>query len=72
MKMNTLYAAVSGAFLLGAVTIASAQNLPSPAAKAVLPDKMENKTTGISSDESSARRIASRPMPRPRRNRASR
>lgn len=51
MKMNTLYAAVSGAFLLGAVTIATAQKMPSAAAKAVTPDKMENKTTGISSDE---------------------
>ena len=51
MKMNTLYAALSGAFLLGAATLAPAQNVPSPAAKAVTPDKMENKTTGISGDE---------------------
>jgi hypothetical protein len=51
MKMNTLYAALAGAFLLGTATLATAQNIPSPAAKAVTPDKMENKTTGISSDE---------------------
>ena len=51
MKMTTLYAALSGAFLLGAATLAPAQNTPSPAAKAVTPDKMENKTTGISGDE---------------------
>ena len=51
MKMTTLYAALSGAFLLGAATLAPAQATPSPAAKAVTPDKMENKTTGISKDE---------------------
>jgi len=51
MKMTTLYAALSGAFLLGAATLVPAQNVPSPAAKAVTPDKMENKTAGISSDE---------------------
>ena len=51
MKMNTLYAALSGAFLLGAATLAPAGDVPSPAAKAVTPDKMENKTAGISSDE---------------------
>lgn len=50
MKMNTLYAALSGAFLLGAATLAPAQSTPSPAAKAVTPDKMENKATGISKD----------------------
>jgi hypothetical protein len=49
--MNTLYAALAGAFLLGAATLAPAQTTPSPAAKAVTPDKMENKATGISRDE---------------------
>ena len=51
MKMNALYAALSGAFLLGAATLAPAQSTPSPAAKAVTPDSMENKTQGISRDE---------------------
>lgn len=51
MKMNTLYAALAGAFLLGTATLATAQNVPSPAAKAVTPDRMENKTSGISTDE---------------------
>lgn len=51
MKMTTLYAALSGAFLLGAVTLVPAQSVPSPAAKAVTPDKMENKTAGMSADE---------------------
>ena len=51
MKMNTLYAALSGAFLLGAATLVPAQTTPSTAAKAVTPDRMENKATGISSDE---------------------
>lgn len=51
MKMNTLYAALSGAFLLGAATLVPAQNVPSPAAKAVTPSSMENKTSGISNEE---------------------
>jgi hypothetical protein len=51
MKMNTLYAALSGAFLLGAATLAPAGDVPSPAAKAVTPDKMENTSKGISNDE---------------------
>ena len=51
MKMNTLYAALSGAFLLGAATLVPAQSTPSPAAKAVTPSSMENKTQGISRDE---------------------
>ena len=51
MKMNTLYAAVSGIFLLGAATLVPAQSVPSTPAKAVTPDKMENKTKGISNDE---------------------
>lgn len=51
MKMTTLYAALSGAFLLGAAALVPAQSVPSPAAKAVTPAKMENKTTGISQDE---------------------
>lgn len=51
MKMKTLYAALAGALLLGAATLAPAQSTPSPAAKAVTPDKMENKAQGISRDE---------------------
>ena len=51
MKMNTLYAALSGAFLLGAATLAPAQNTPSEPAKAVQPKSMENKRAGISGDE---------------------
>jgi hypothetical protein len=51
MKMNTLYAALSGAFLLGAATLAPAQNTPSEPAKAVQPKSMENKAAGISGDE---------------------
>ena len=51
MKMKTLIAAISGAFLLGAATLAPAQKVPSEPAKAVTPDKMENKTTGISADQ---------------------
>ena len=51
MKMTTLYAAVSGALLLGAATLVPAGDVPSAAAKAVTPDKMENKTTGISQAE---------------------
>ena len=51
MKMTTLYAALAGAFLLGSAALVSAQNVPSPAAKAVTPDKMENKTSGISNEE---------------------
>ena len=51
MKMTTLYAALSGALLLGAATLGFAGDVPTPAAKAVTPDKMENKTTGISQAE---------------------
>ena len=51
MKMTTLYAALSGALLLGAATLGFAGDVPSPAAKTVTPDKMENKTTGISQAE---------------------
>jgi hypothetical protein len=51
MKMTTLYAAVSGALLLGAATLVPAQKVPSEPAKAVTPSSMENKTTGISKDE---------------------
>ena len=51
MKMNALYAALSGVFLFGAATIAPAQKVPSEAGKAVQPKSMENKTTGISRDE---------------------
>jgi len=51
MKMTTLYAAVSGALLLGAATLVPAQNIPSEPAKAVTPKSMENKTTGISTAE---------------------
>ena len=51
MKMNTLYAALSGAFLLGAATLAPAQTTPSAPAKAVQPSSMENKSAGISRDE---------------------
>ncbi len=49
MKMKTLSAALCSALLLGTVTLATAQNVPSPAAKAVTPDKMENKSAGMSS-----------------------
>ena len=58
MKMNTLYAAVSGIFLLGAATLVPAQSVPSTPAKAVTPDKMENKTKGISNDEYQRQREA--------------
>jgi hypothetical protein len=51
MKMTTLYAAVSGALLLGAATLVPAQKIPSEAAKAVTPKSMENTTTGISKEE---------------------
>lgn len=51
MKMTTLYAALSGALLLGAVTLAPAQKMPSEPAKAVTPKSMENKAPGISGDE---------------------
>ena len=51
MKMNTLYAALSGALLLGAATLAPAQKTPSEPAKAVTPSSMENKSAGISGDE---------------------
>jgi hypothetical protein len=51
MKMNTLYAALSGAFLLGAATLAPAQSTPSDPARAAQPRSMENKAAGISGDE---------------------
>ncbi|HEX5129817.1 MAG TPA: hypothetical protein VFV90_08725 [Usitatibacter sp.] len=51
MKMKTLVAALSGAFLIGAATLAPAQKVPSEPAKAVTPSSMENKTAGISGDE---------------------
>src|SRR5688572_13507234 len=51
MKMNTLYAALSGALLLGAATLAPTQKTPSEPAKAVTPSSMENKSAGISGDE---------------------
>jgi hypothetical protein len=51
MKMTTLCAALSGALLLGAATLAPAQKVPSEPAKAVMPKSMENKTQGISGDE---------------------
>jgi hypothetical protein len=49
--MITLYAAVSGALLLGAATLVPAQKIPSEAAKAVTPKSMENTSTGISKEE---------------------
>ena len=51
MKMNALYAALSGVFLFGAATIAPAQKTPSEPAKAAQPKSMENKQAGISGDE---------------------
>lgn len=51
MKMTTLCAALSGALLLGAATLAPAQKQPTEPAKAVTPDRMENKRAGISNDE---------------------
>ncbi len=51
MKMTTLYAALSGALLVGAATLATAQTTPSAPARAAQPDKMENKAPGISGDE---------------------
>ena len=51
MKMKTLVAALSGAFLIGAATLAPAQKTPSEPAKAVQPSSMENKTAGISGDQ---------------------
>lgn len=56
MKMKTLYAALSGVFLLGAATIAPAQQVPSEPAKAVLPSSMENKRAGISNEEYKAQK----------------
>ena len=51
MKMKTLVAALSGAFLLGAATLAPAQKTPSEPAKAVQPSSMENKAPGMSGDQ---------------------
>ena len=51
MKMNALYAALSGVFLFGAATLAPAQKVPSEPAKAVTPSSMENKHAGMSGDE---------------------
>ena len=50
MKMKNLYAALSGAFLIGAATLAPAQKVPSEPAKAVQPSSMENKAAGMSGD----------------------
>jgi hypothetical protein len=49
--MTTLYAALSGALMLGAATLAPAQKVPSEPAKAVQPRSMENKAQGIPGDE---------------------
>ena len=51
MKTTTLYAAISGAFLLGMATLVPAQTTPSAPARAVQPKQMENKAPGISGDE---------------------
>ena len=51
MKMKTLVAALSGAFLIGAATLAPAQKVPSEPAKAAQPSSMENKSAGISADQ---------------------
>jgi len=51
MKMKNLIAALSGAFLIGAATLAPAQKVPSEPAKAVTPNSMENKHAGISADQ---------------------
>ena len=51
MKMKKLCIALSGAFLIGAATLAPAQKVPSEPAKAVTPSSMENKTSGISGDQ---------------------
>ena len=51
MKMKNLIAALSGAFLIGAATLAPAQKVPSEPAKAAQPSSMENKTSGISADQ---------------------
>lgn len=51
MKMTTLYAALSGALMLGAATLAPAQKVPSEPAKAVQPKSMENKAQGMPGDE---------------------
>lgn len=51
MKMKNLYAALSGALLLGAATLVPAQKVPSEPAKAVTPSSMENKAQGISGDQ---------------------
>jgi hypothetical protein len=50
MKMKNLYAALSGAILIGAATLAPAQKTPSEPAKAAQPSSMENKSAGISGD----------------------
>jgi hypothetical protein len=49
--MKNLIAALSGAFLIGAATLAPAQKVPSEPAKAVTPNSMENKHAGISADQ---------------------
>ena len=51
MKMNTLYAAIAGTFLLGTATLVSAQTSPNAATRAAQPKSMENKAAGISGDE---------------------
>jgi hypothetical protein len=50
MKMKNLYAALSGAILIGAATLAPAQKTPSEPAKAAQPSSMENKSAGMSGD----------------------
>ena len=51
MKMKNLVAALSGAFLIGAATLAPAQKTPSEPAKAAQPKQMENKAPGMSGDQ---------------------
>lgn len=51
MKMTTLHAALAGACLVGAATLATAQSTPSAPARAAQPKQMENRTAGISGDE---------------------
>jgi len=51
MKMKNLYAALSGAMLLGAATLVPAQTVPSEPAKAVTPSSMENKRAGMSGEQ---------------------
>ena len=70
MKMNTLYAALSGAFLLGAATLAPAQMSNAPAGSAVTNPVKNPRSRPARS--TAPRRIASNPTRRPPRKRASR